>query len=149
MANRMFGTDGVRGVPGEPPLDSVTIARLGVAIVEDLRPASAGSDAPRIVCGRDTRDSGAWIEAQLAAGIRAAGGAPGSSPAAPVSAPPSLLEHAIASAATNNAMIPNISANLRRIIYCLQYGYLGLVSTRVIAYSGPSACGKLSAVDSR
>ena len=76
MANRMFGTDGVRGVPGEPPLDSVTIARLGVAIVEDLRPASAGSDAPRIVCGRDTRDSGAWIEAQLAAGIRAAGGAP-------------------------------------------------------------------------
>lgn len=74
MATRMFGTDGVRGVPGEPPLDRVTILRLGVALVEELRATSAGPNAPRIVCGRDTRDSGAWIEAQFAAGIRAAGG---------------------------------------------------------------------------
>ena len=89
------------------------------------------------------------VGTSLSSSAAAAGGAPGSSPAAPVSAPPSLLEHAITSAATNIAMIPTISANLRRIIYCLQNGYLGLVSTRVIAYSGPSACGKLSVVDSR
>ena len=78
MATRMFGTDGVRGVPGVPPLDQVTIMRLGVALVEELRATSAGSKAPRILCGRDTRDSGAWIEAQFATGIHAAGGTLGS-----------------------------------------------------------------------
>ena len=70
----MFGTDGVRGVPGAPPLDGETIVRLGFAVAGELRAGPHGADAPRIVCGRDTRESGAWIEQQLAAGVRAAGG---------------------------------------------------------------------------
>lgn len=70
MSKRMFGTDGVRGVPGTAPLDTATIARLGFALAQEL------GGSPRIACGRDTRDSGEWIEARLAAGIRAAGGVP-------------------------------------------------------------------------
>ena len=70
----MFGTDGVRGVPGAPPLDGDTIVRLGAAIAGELRAAPDGPMAPRIVCGRDTRDSGAWIERQLAVGIQEGGG---------------------------------------------------------------------------
>ena len=52
MSSVLFGTDGVRGVPGTPPLDAVTIACLGAALAEEL------GGAPRIACGRDTRDSG-------------------------------------------------------------------------------------------
>ena len=63
-----FGTDGVRGRPGSPPLDARTISRLGQALVQEL-----GGTA-RIVCGRDTRESGIWIERHLADGIRRAGG---------------------------------------------------------------------------
>ena len=70
MSKRMFGTDGVRGVPGTAPLDTTTVARLGFALAEEL------GESPRIACGRDTRESGGWIEARLAAGIRAAGGVP-------------------------------------------------------------------------
>ena len=70
MATRLFGTDGVRGAPGRFPLDAATIAHLGAALAEDV------GAAPRIVIGRDTRESGEWIEALLAGGIRAAGGEP-------------------------------------------------------------------------
>ncbi|HSG00992.1 MAG TPA: phosphoglucosamine mutase [Vicinamibacterales bacterium] len=69
MAARLFGTDGVRGVAGTWPLDPPTIARIGSAIVRVLeldRPA-------RIVVGRDTRESGEWIERELARGAAAAG----------------------------------------------------------------------------
>jgi len=64
MADRLFGTDGVRGVAGVWPLDPPTVARIGAAIVRVLaldRPA-------RIVLGRDTRESGEWIERELARG---------------------------------------------------------------------------------
>ena len=74
MSARLFGTDGVRGKPGVPPLDARTIRRLGAAIAGELRQGPHAATAPRIVCGRDTRESGAWIEQQLAAGIREAGG---------------------------------------------------------------------------
>ena len=67
---KLFGTDGVRGVAGQPPLDEVTVTRLGAALVRVLR-----RDAPaRILVGRDTRESGAWLERVLAGGIRAMGG---------------------------------------------------------------------------
>ena len=70
MSTVLFGTDGVRGVPGAPPLDGATISRLGAALVEEL------GGAPRIVCGRDTRDTGAWVEQRFAAGVWARGGLP-------------------------------------------------------------------------
>ena len=70
MSTVLFGTDGVRGVPGTPPLDGATITLVGAALTEEL------GGAPRIVCGRDTRDTGAWIERRFAAGVRARGGLP-------------------------------------------------------------------------
>jgi phosphoglucosamine mutase len=66
----MFGTDGVRGVAGTYPLDPVTVRRIGAAIVRVLDPPPA---APRLLIGRDTRESGAWIERELALGARFAG----------------------------------------------------------------------------
>jgi phosphoglucosamine mutase len=67
-----FGTDGIRGVAGRFPLDSDTIARIGYSLVEELR--LAVERTPSIVSGRDTRESGSWIEGSLAAGVNAAGG---------------------------------------------------------------------------
>jgi phosphoglucosamine mutase len=70
MNTRLFGTDGVRGRAGEPPLDPRTIRRLGAALVRAL---PDGSGRPRLLIGRDTRESGNWIERELAAGAVAAG----------------------------------------------------------------------------
>jgi phosphoglucosamine mutase len=62
MAERLFGTDGVRGVAGTYPLDPPTIDRLGAAVVRTL-----GLDRPaRLIIGRDTRESGEWIARELA-----------------------------------------------------------------------------------
>ncbi len=73
-----FGTDGVRGVAGQPPLDPPTITRLGAALVRSFTEAHerAHQDAHpiSIVVGRDTRESGTWMEDALARGISAAGG---------------------------------------------------------------------------
>jgi phosphoglucosamine mutase len=69
-APRLFGTDGVRGKAGEFPLDHPTIRRLGAAVVRALPP---GTSSPRILVGRDTRESGAWIEAELAHGASGEG----------------------------------------------------------------------------
>jgi phosphoglucosamine mutase len=65
MTDRLFGTDGVRGTAGEYPLDPATVRRLGAALVRAL-PRNTG--AARLLVGRDTRESGAWIEAELAQG---------------------------------------------------------------------------------
>jgi phosphoglucosamine mutase len=67
---RLFGTDGVRGKAGEPPLDHMTVRRLGAALVRALR---HGDEPVRFLVGRDTRESGEWIEQELARGIRAEG----------------------------------------------------------------------------
>ena len=67
---QLFGTDGVRGRAGEYPLDRQTVARLGAALVRAMRVA----DVPlRMIVGRDTRESGEWIERELARGARSAG----------------------------------------------------------------------------
>jgi phosphoglucosamine mutase len=68
---RLFGTDGVRGTAGQYPLDIATIRRLGAALARALRD---GSSDVRFLAGRDTRESGAWIERELAAGITSEGG---------------------------------------------------------------------------
>ena len=69
---RLFGTDGVRGKAGEYPLDVPTIRRLGAALARALR---KGDGSARFLAGRDTRESGSWIERELAVGIRSQGGA--------------------------------------------------------------------------
>ena len=62
---RLFGTDGVRGTAGQYPLDAATVRRLGAALVRAL---PHGTESPRLLIGRDTRESGGWIEAELAHG---------------------------------------------------------------------------------
>jgi phosphoglucosamine mutase len=66
---RLFGTDGVRGVAGSWPLDPPTISRLGGAIVRGLD----FKHRARLVVGRDTRESGEWIEREFARGAAAQG----------------------------------------------------------------------------
>jgi phosphoglucosamine mutase len=68
---RLFGTDGVRGTAGTHPLDVPTIRRLGGALVRAMR---HGDEAVRLLAGRDTRESGAWIERELAVGVQSQGG---------------------------------------------------------------------------
>jgi phosphoglucosamine mutase len=68
---RLFGTDGVRGKAGDFPLDPPTVRRLGGALARALAPATG---TPALLAGRDTRESGSWIERELAAGIRSQGG---------------------------------------------------------------------------
>jgi phosphoglucosamine mutase len=70
MAPRLFGTDGVRGRAGEYPLDHDTVARLGAALVRAMR---TDGKSLRFIAGRDTRESGEWIERELARGIRSEG----------------------------------------------------------------------------
>jgi phosphoglucosamine mutase len=62
---KLFGTDGVRGTAGAPPLDPQTVRRLGAALVRAL---PHGTGSPQFLVGRDTRESGGWIEAELAHG---------------------------------------------------------------------------------
>jgi phosphoglucosamine mutase len=66
----LFGTDGIRGVAGQYPLDQPTIERIGYSLAIEL--TRRLGRAPRLVVGRDTRESGEWIEAALARGSRAA-----------------------------------------------------------------------------
>jgi phosphoglucosamine mutase len=67
---RLFGTDGVRGTAGDHPLDPPTVRRIGAALV---RASLDGSKGPRLLIGRDTRESGTWIEAELAHGAAGEG----------------------------------------------------------------------------
>jgi phosphoglucosamine mutase len=76
--SRLFGTDGVRGKAGVPPLDAATIRRLGAALVRALRhegAPGAAREAIRFLAGRDTRESGSWIERELAFGAASQGAA--------------------------------------------------------------------------
>ena len=70
---KLFGTDGIRGKAGAPPLDPSTIVRVGAAIVRALRAEANGS--LRVLIGRDTRESGEWIERELARGLSSEGAA--------------------------------------------------------------------------
>ena len=66
---KLFGTDGIRGEAGKFPLDASTIRVIGESLTSHLAERSGGR-APRIVTGRDTRESGSWIERALIAGAR-------------------------------------------------------------------------------
>jgi phosphoglucosamine mutase len=69
-ARRLFGTDGIRGIAGEAPLDSRTVFATGLALGHSLR---KGGAEPRVILGRDTRESSPGIAAMLAAGLQQAG----------------------------------------------------------------------------
>ncbi len=79
MAKQLFGTDGIRGLPGEYPLDDATLERVGAALGAYLRAHSepkAGAAKPRVLIGRDTRESGPHIAELIARGLTAAGAEP-------------------------------------------------------------------------
>lgn len=71
MGKRLFGTDGIRGVAGQPPLDSKTVAALGIALGDDLRRRNLA--AKPVLIGMDTRESGPAIAARLAHGLASTG----------------------------------------------------------------------------
>ena len=70
MAKALFGTDGIRGEPGKPPLDDATLYATGRALGSYL---TRQHSAANVLIGMDTRESGPHIAALLAAGLRAAG----------------------------------------------------------------------------
>jgi phosphoglucosamine mutase len=72
---KLFGTDGMRGEAGHFPLDQETVRATGFSLAHHLsaRSGAKGSARPRIVTGRDTRESGPWIEQAFIAGAREAG----------------------------------------------------------------------------
>ena len=67
---KLFGTDGIRGVAGEAPLDVPTIYAIGMALASSLASLAAH---PRVLLGSDTRESSPWISAVIAAGLKAGG----------------------------------------------------------------------------
>jgi phosphoglucosamine mutase len=71
---RLFGTDGIRGEADKFPLDSPTVRAIGGSLARHLAERTPGR-APRIVIGRDTRESGLRIERELIAGAIASGAA--------------------------------------------------------------------------
>jgi len=66
MTKELFGTDGIRGIPGKYPLDDATLYGVARALGKYLLEREA---KPRVLIGMDTRESGPHIAAQLAAGL--------------------------------------------------------------------------------
>src|ERR1700722_18578891 len=66
MGKQLFGTDGIRGLAGEYPLDPATVHAFGMALGADLGRVAPGVG---VVIGMDTRESGPWIAAQVAGGL--------------------------------------------------------------------------------
>jgi phosphoglucosamine mutase len=63
---KLFGTDGIRAAAGEFPLDGQTVPLIGISLAR--RFTERLGRPPRFVTGRDTRESGEWIERSFAAG---------------------------------------------------------------------------------
>lgn len=66
----LFGTDGIRGEAGKFPLDPATVNAIGFSLASHLAESTA---SPEIIIGRDTRESGEWIEQALISGAARAG----------------------------------------------------------------------------
>jgi phosphoglucosamine mutase len=67
---KLFGTDGMRGVAGEYPLDPPTCFALGVALARWIGTRHLD---PEVVIGMDTRESGPWIAEHVAGGLAGGG----------------------------------------------------------------------------
>jgi len=70
LAKDLFGTDGIRGVAGEYPLNRETVYAFGVALGKD---AALHTKNPEILIGADTRESGTWIAELVAGGLASQG----------------------------------------------------------------------------
>jgi phosphoglucosamine mutase len=68
---KLFGTDGMRGEAGRFPLDAATVETVGASLATRLKQKLGRS--PVIVIGRDTRESGEWLEQALVTGAARAG----------------------------------------------------------------------------
>jgi len=70
---QLFGTDGIRGVAGEFPLNREAAFAVGVAlgrwITQSSPPSRANHANPEVVLGIDTRESGPWIAEHVAGGL--------------------------------------------------------------------------------
>jgi phosphoglucosamine mutase len=74
MARQYFGTDGIRGEVGTPPITPDFVMRLGYASGKVLAQAEpSAANRPTVLIGKDTRISGYMLEAALEAGFSAAG----------------------------------------------------------------------------
>ena len=67
-----FGTDGIRGTVGQPPITADFAMRLGQAVGQVLRRA-AGGRQPTVLIGKDTRISGYMLESAMEAGLVSVG----------------------------------------------------------------------------
>jgi phosphoglucosamine mutase len=63
---KLFGTDGIRAVAGEAPLDPPTIFATGLALASSLKRLYP---QPRVLLGADTRESSPWISGVISAGL--------------------------------------------------------------------------------
>jgi phosphoglucosamine mutase len=70
LGKQLFGTDGIRGVAGEYPLDPATVFAFGVALGDDV---AKTHERPEILIGADTRESGPWIAKLVAGGLESRG----------------------------------------------------------------------------
>ncbi len=68
---KLFGTDGMRGEAGVFPLDTKTIEAIGNSLAQQFREKLGRN--PRFLTGRDTRESGVWIEQAFHTGASATG----------------------------------------------------------------------------
>jgi phosphoglucosamine mutase len=66
---RLFGTDGIRAVAGDYPLDPPTVRRFGLALAAEI----ASDPGARVALGRDTRESGEWLRDAVADGLASGG----------------------------------------------------------------------------
>ena len=64
---KLFGTDGIRAVAGQSPLDPATVHAIGLALAKSL------GASPRILMGQDTRESSDWIAATLTSSLTQGG----------------------------------------------------------------------------
>ena len=70
MSRKLFGTDGIRGKAGDPPLDRRHAFALGVALAGWIHSRHLH---PSVVIGMDTRESGVWLAGAVAQGLRSQG----------------------------------------------------------------------------
>jgi len=69
--NKLFGTDGIRGVANEYPMTSELAVKVGKAVASIFK--KHNNDRQKIVIGKDTRLSGDMLEHAIASGVAAMG----------------------------------------------------------------------------